>query len=109
QPFFAQYKPLLFGMLTLALLTPLGLIATGTAWGECSKEELFERIGFIPKVLEKVTTIWKAWMPDYTMPYLQGSLGYVVSAFVGMLCIAIVTYITSKIVVREHKGHYDTE
>ncbi|MBC7765723.1 MAG: cobalt transporter CbiM [Hyphomonadaceae bacterium] len=114
QTFFAKYRTPLFGILTMVILTPIGLIATGTAWGEWGGDELKEKIGFIPKGFEKASAIWQAWMPDYAIPYLEGSflhssVGYIVSAVVGILCIAIVTYITSKIVVREHKGHYDTE
>jgi cobalt/nickel transport system permease protein len=109
EPLFSKYKALLYGIITMVVLTPLGLIATGTAWGEWGGDELKEKIGYIPQGLEKLSDIWRAWMPDYSIPSLKGSIfsssvGYIVSAIVGILLISIVTYITSKIVVREQKG-----
>lgn len=113
ESFFARYKPVIFGIITMVVLTPIGLIATGTAWGEWGGDELKEKIGYIPQGLEKFSAIWKALMPDYSIPGLEGgffksSIGYIASAIVGILLIAIVTYITSKMVIREHKGQNGT-
>lgn len=42
-----RWAPLLIGLLALALLSPLGLLASGTAWGEWGSDELVaEQAGF---------------------------------------------------------------
>jgi cobalt/nickel transport system permease protein len=42
-----RWRPLLIGLLLLAVLSPLGLLATGTAWGEWGADEVTaEQIGF---------------------------------------------------------------
>lgn len=43
----ARWRPLLIGLLLLALVSPLGLLASGTAWGEWGGDEIVsEQIGF---------------------------------------------------------------
>ncbi len=43
----ASWKPLVIGLVILALLSPLGLLASGTAWGEWGSNEVgAEQIGF---------------------------------------------------------------
>lgn len=43
----ARWRPLLVGLLLLVVLSPLGLLATGTAWGEWGADEVTaEQIGF---------------------------------------------------------------
>ena len=38
----------------LILLTPIGVLAPGTAWGEWSAEELKPTLGFVPAGLERL-------------------------------------------------------
>lgn len=78
-------RVLWLGLLVLIILTPLGLLAPGTAWGEWGAEELAAMgLGFIPAGLEKLGTLWGAPMPDYEIPALGNmSLSYILSAFVG--------------------------
>lgn len=71
---FKQYKKLWLGLIALVILSPLGLIASGTAYGEWSIEELMQEAGFIPKGLEKMTGLWShAPISDYAVPGLEGS------------------------------------
>lgn len=110
---FARYKTVICGIITMVILTPIGLIATGTAWGEWSGDELKESIGYIPQGFEKFSEILSAWMPDYSIPGLEGSflnssIGYIASAVVGISLITIVTYATSKIVLRDNNGQNGT-
>ena len=43
----AGWRPLAIGLLILAVISPLGLLATGTAWGEWGADEIgAEQIGF---------------------------------------------------------------
>ncbi|MFN3336403.1 MAG: cobalt transporter CbiM [Thermomicrobium sp.] len=75
----------------LVLLTPLGLVASGTAWGEWSAQELEERVGYVPSGLARWEGWWQAPLPDYSLPWLsadaslaQQALAYVLSAIVGI-------------------------
>lgn len=69
----------------LVILTPLGLLAAGTAWGEWGLEELKELgLGFIPQGLERLGSLWNAPIPDYAIPFLGDTVGYIVSAILGV-------------------------
>lgn len=107
-----RYKALIIGLLAMVILSPLGLIATGTAWGEWGTEEIKEMWGYVPAGLEKFSQIWNSLIPDYTVPGLEGSffqssLGYIASAAAGILLIFTVLFISSKFIVRkeESKGN----
>ncbi|MEN6350287.1 MAG: PDGLE domain-containing protein [Syntrophomonas sp.] len=101
---FKQYKKLWLGLIALVILSPLGLIAAGTAYGEWSLEELIKEVGFVPKGLEKLADLWShAPMPDYAVPGLEGSFvssagGYMISAVVGIALVIGVMIVFSKIV-----------
>lgn len=87
----------------LIILSPLGLIATGTAFGEWSKEELLAEVGFIPAGLEKFADMWKyVLLPDYSIPGLEGPLqsafGYIFSAVIGVALVVAVIMMFSRIV-----------
>jgi len=69
----------------LAMATPIGLLASGTAWGEWGLEELKTLgLGFIPQGLQKIEGWWPAPLPDYGFPRMGAVIGYIMSAFVGM-------------------------
>lgn len=90
------------GLAILILLAPLGLLAPGTAWGEWGGEELRELgLGFIPEGLERLGGIWPAPIPDYEVPGLNANLGYILSAVVGIVLVSLVTWLVSRIVVRQ--------
>jgi cobalt/nickel transport system permease protein len=78
----------------LVILTPLGLLAPGTAWGEWSAEQLRDAgLGFIPQGMHRWETFWKAAFADYSVPGLGEQTGYAASAIVGIALILIVTYL----------------
>lgn len=78
----------------LALLTPLGLIAQGTAFGEWGPEDLGQKFGAIPAGLEQWSTFWThALLPDYGFANGDASMiAYWISALVGSLIVAGFTY-----------------
>lgn len=69
----------------LCLLTPLGLIAEGPAWGEWSVEEFKTMIGFIPESIEKTKPLIEPLIPDYEIESIGGVASSVVSAFFGAI------------------------
>lgn len=74
-------------VVALIVAVPLGLIATGTAWGEWGSEELRARVGYVPEGINRFGGLWKGIMPDYALPGASGALGvvvYVLSAIIGV-------------------------
>ena len=95
--------PAWIGLLLMILLTPVGLLAQGTAWGEWGSEELEKLAGYLPKgfaagQLESPTHM----APDYVIPGLPDVPGYVVSAVVGVICVLALVWVLA-IAMRERK------
>jgi cobalt/nickel transport protein len=100
------------GLGVLAVLSPIGLylpdkFKAGTAWGEWGLREMHGLVGYIPKGLEKISSFWKAPMPDYTFKGWENlgpkhlSLAYVVSAIVGIgLCVGL-AFVLGKILSKK--------
>jgi len=90
------------GLGVLIILSPLGLILpahykSGAAWGEWGVDEIRELVGYIPKGLEKLSSLWSAPIPDYTFkgwearPIINLCFAYILSAAIGVfVCIGIV-------------------
>jgi len=86
----------------LIVLSPLGLLLpehfkAGAAWGEWGADEMQKLVGYIPRGLEKLSSLWSAPIPDYAfkeweekgLPLL--SFSYIVSAVIGILiCVGVV-------------------
>lgn len=72
----------------LIALSPLGLLAQGTAWGEWGLEEIKEIAGFVPKGMENGLN-FETIMPDYTVSGVNEVLGYIISAVLGVLLIML--------------------
>lgn len=93
-------KPLWVGLAALMILTPLGLLAAGTAWGEWSARDFAdpEMRGQIaaasqnqmppaapPEGLAKLSSVWTAPMADYAPPFMSSpTFGYILSAMFGI-------------------------
>ncbi len=87
----------------LALATPLGLLASGTAWGEWGIEELEEMgLGFIPQGLEKFAGWWPAPLPDYGFPRMGAVIGYILSALAGMALVACLIWMLGRWLSRKN-------
>lgn len=84
---FAKWRALWVGLAALIVITPIGLLAPGTAWGEWGAEELTSLgLSFIPKGLGKLSGLWSAPMPDYDISALGNvNVSYILSAIVGVL------------------------
>ena len=84
-------RPLLAGLAVLLLLTPLGILAVGTAWGEWAPSELITATSGsqapllqVPSGLERLSSVWTAPFPDYAPPLLRSPwLGYLLSGVFG--------------------------
>lgn len=78
-----ETKYLIAFVCVLCLLTPLGLIAEGPAWGEWSVEEFKSMLGFIPKSIEDTKPLIEPIIPDYEIASLNGVASSITSAFLG--------------------------
>jgi cobalt/nickel transport protein len=92
-------------LLFLAIISPLGLLAEGTAWGEWGPEDMNELIGYVPQGIEQAQEWWKAIFPDYTIPYfgeekIFASIGYICSAIIGSSLIYGLATAYGRIVVK---------
>jgi cobalt/nickel transport system permease protein len=99
-------RPLWIGLAALMILTPLGLLAAGTAWGEWSAEDFAnpsarEQIAAAshnqtpppapPEGLAKLASIWTAPIPDYAPSFMKSQeFGYILSAMFGVGLITLV-------------------
>lgn len=89
-----KIRPVYGLIATLVCLTPLGLLAAGTAWGEWGPEELMKvmsggsSLGFIPEGIKNGFN-YKAVLPEYTFAGLPEAAGYVLSAAAGVAILLI--------------------
>ena len=93
-------------MLVLAVASPLGLLAPGTAWGEWGTKEL-ARMGFkaIPEGIARLSGIWGAPLQGYNLPALGNSnLGYILSALVGILVVSVLAWLFARILTLGSKA-----
>ena len=104
-----HYGRYIFGLMGVALLTPLGLLASGTAWGEWGGEELQAKLGFVPSGLERLGVFWKRVLfKDYAMgglnqSFWQQAFGYILSAFFALLVIGSIGFVIQRFVRKSQK------
>jgi len=100
------------GMAVLTVLSPLGLFLpehfkAGSAWGEWDVDEIENLVGYVPKGLARLSTIWNAPMPDYALkgweekglPHL--SLSYIISAVAGIVIVSALAWLVGKILAKK--------
>ncbi|MDW5562496.1 MAG: hypothetical protein SA339_04645 [Methanomassiliicoccus sp.] len=85
-------------LLVLAVVSPIGILVVwdyGDAWGEWGEVGEWAPQQF-----------WNAPFPDYDLSGWEGqfmaSLGYIISALVGVVAIIVVTYLLSKALARKN-------
>jgi len=87
------------GLAVLMILTPLGLLAAGTAWGEwgaqdfanaTTRQDIAAASGNlapptqVPQGLERLSAFWTAPIPDYAPAFMHSAeFGYIMSALIG--------------------------
>jgi len=76
-------------MAVLIVLTPLGLLAEGDAWGEWGAEDLATMVGYTPQGMADGWE-WSVLLPDYSLGSLPDWVGYILSAIIGAALLVIV-------------------
>jgi cobalt ECF transporter T component CbiQ len=80
----------------LLVLTPLGILAVGTAWGEWSPADFAPNR--LPRGLESLFGLWKAPLSGYAPSFIHSaSFGYMVSAMAGVGLIILVSLLVSRV------------
>jgi cobalt/nickel transport system permease protein len=90
------------GLIVLALLAPIGLLARGTAWGEWGSQELAQQPGVntVPQGLQALESLWSAPLAGYDAPQLgNSSAGYILSAVVGVVLVTIVVWLFAQLLL----------
>jgi len=91
-----QKTKAIYGLIVaLICLTPLGLLASGTAWGEWGTDEIKNVqsdgnvLGYVPEGMENGFSL-ESIMPDYSIAGLPEFAGYIVSAVAGVAIVIII-------------------
>ena len=101
-------RPLWLALALLMLLTPLGILATGTAWGEWGASDFATAEGRqeiaaatlehapparAPAGLERLSSAWTAPWADYAPPFVRSpAVGYVLSAMFGVGLVVLLSW-----------------
>jgi len=105
---------------TLMLLTPLGILAAGTAWGEWSAADYAksERRAQIeassdrnaappapPAGMKQLSTVWTAPFPNYAPRFIRSAaFGYVMSAMFGVGILLLASLLFKSLLVHSPSG-----
>ena len=84
----------------MVVLTPLGLLAPGTAFGEDAPNELAANLGLatVPAGMARYADFWRsALFPDYLS---ASPWTYMVSAVVGIVVVGLIVYVVGLLAVR---------
>ena len=106
-------KKLYWGLAVLVLLSPLGLLAQGTAWGEWSAHEFGEMVGYVPGGMKALESFWRAPLADYAGPGWENgpgaAVGYIFSGLVGVGLIFLVFKMLDRFLVDSGSNSIDHE
>lgn len=112
-------RRLAWGLGAIALLTPLGLylpakFGAGSAWGEWSAQQIGRVAGYVPSGLAAAEGRWHALLPDYSLPgrhsapLLALCLSYILSAFVGIGVLLMLSAALRRLVAGKESDGIDT-
>lgn len=93
-------KPLWAAIIIMMIIVPIGLLATGTPWGEWGKEDMAALIGYVPEGMDRLGGLWSGVLPDYGVEGATGAssvLFYVVSALVGSTAVMLAVFFWGKL------------
>jgi hypothetical protein len=92
-------------LLLAIVITPLGLLAVGTAYGEWSSEDLQQMLGYVPNGIKQGEKFWKAPIADYSLVNLDSNFGYWISALVGTALIMGIFFLVKKSISKREVTH----
>jgi len=112
-------RPLWTGLALLMVLTPLGILAAGTAWGEWSARDFSSRQARAkmaaasrnaeppaqtPSGLARLSSLWTAPFPQYAPSFVhRPALGYALSAMFGSGTIVLISLLAGSVTARAQR------
>jgi cobalt/nickel transport system permease protein len=100
----ADLRWLWAGLAALVILSPLGLLAPGTAWGEWGTQELKDMgLGFVPQGMSQLEGFWSAPLSGYSVGSWEPILAYVLSGLAGVVLIAMATWLLTRRPATSHR------
>lgn len=111
-------RPLWAGIAVMLILTPLGLVAAGTAWGEWGVEDFHDAAAraqiaavsggaelprAVPQGLREFSALWKAPIPDYALPLRDERVGYALSGMFGVGLILTLALVVDSVLLRRRQ------
>jgi len=106
-----SHVPVFALVAVLIAATPLGLLATGTAWGEWGADEIADivtngsALGYTPEGLAKGWAL-EPIMPDYALEGMNEVMAYILSALIGVALLIIIFKLFS--LLFKEKIQYDS-
>ena len=100
-----SFRRLWIAVAVLMLLTPLGILAAGTAWGEWSPAQLargaVSETAAVPAGLERLSSLWTAPFPAYAPSFVHSrGFGYLLSAMFGVGLLLAFSLISQSLLAR---------
>ncbi|HEU5424877.1 MAG TPA: cobalt transporter CbiM, partial [Nitrolancea sp.] len=96
----------------MLVAVPLGLLASGSAWGEWNPEQLGGNVGYVPSGLQRLHGVWSAPLSGYSLPWIpheapfaELAVGYILSAVVGAGLILIAAFAVRILARRRAEAH----
>jgi cobalt/nickel transport system permease protein len=103
-----KHIPVFALVAVLVVATPLGLLATGTAWGEWGADEIAEvvtngsALGYVPSGLANGWAL-ESIMPDYSLEGMNEVAAYILSAVIGVALLVIIFKLISLTIKEKSK------
>ena len=95
----------------VAIITPIGLIAPGFAYGEGSPDDLQKELGYVPQGLQDLSGFFSAPFKDYNLPLpffkaddapmWHTALGYEIAGLIGMLVLGAILWGIGTLIMRK--------
>ncbi len=111
RPATTSFRRLWITVAVLMLLTPVGILAAGKAWGEWSPAELAKGAASqgsaVPAGLERLASLWTAPFPAYAPTFVHSrSFGYLLSAMFGVGLLLAFSLISRALLERYRRKEY---
>jgi len=71
-------------ILAAIIMTPIGLVAEGSAWGEWSSDEIHTMLGYVPQSIAQAKPLIGAMIPDYAINGFGALASTWLSAVIGV-------------------------
>jgi cobalt/nickel transport system permease protein len=90
-----KFLSLKFLIVLLMLLCPIGLIASGSAFGEWGNDQIKSMLGYLPKGMQQGFS-FKALFSSYSIHGISSIIGYIICGIIGVVAILIIFKLIGK-------------